>query len=92
MPGSIDAELKLVIAGNHDISLDGKYWQTHLYKGVEGDDPEEDGDLAEHSHAINIMKGSLAAEAGVIYLEEGVYFCHTKERGQIFSLRLSLHT
>jgi predicted phosphodiesterase len=32
MLGSIDAELKLVIAGNHDISLDGKYWQTHLYK------------------------------------------------------------
>jgi hypothetical protein len=51
MLGSIDAELKLVIAGNHDISLDGKYWRTHLYKGVEGDDVEEDDDPEEHSHA-----------------------------------------
>jgi len=23
-------QLKLVIAGNHDISLDGEYWRTHL--------------------------------------------------------------
>jgi Calcineurin-like phosphoesterase len=73
MLGSIDAELKLVIAGNHDLSLDGDYWQTHLYKGDEGDDPEDDDDPMEHSHALNIMRGPLAAEAGVTYLEEGVH-------------------
>jgi hypothetical protein len=76
MLGSIDTELKYVIAGNHDISLDGKYWQTHLYRGVEGDDPEEDDDPAEHSHAMNIMKGPLAAEAGVTYLEEWCTILH----------------
>jgi hypothetical protein len=31
MLGSIDAELKLVIAGNHDISLDGKN-RKHLLR------------------------------------------------------------
>lgn len=29
MLGSIDAELKLVIAGNHDLTLDGQYCATH---------------------------------------------------------------
>lgn len=91
MLGSIDAELKLVIAGNHVISLDGKYWQTHLYKGVEGDDPEEDDDPAEHSHAMSIMKGPLAAEAGVTYLEEGVHF-FTMKSGAKFSLYASPYT
>ena len=89
--GSIDAELKLVIAGNHDISLDGKYWQTHLYKGVEGDDSEEDDDPEEHSHAMNIMKGALAAEAGVTYLEEGVHF-FTLSNGAGFSVYASPYT
>lgn len=28
MLGEIDAELKLVIAGNHDLELDGEYWRS----------------------------------------------------------------
>jgi Calcineurin-like phosphoesterase len=91
MLGNIDAELKLVIAGKHDISLDGKYWQTHLYKGGEGDDPDEDDDPAEHSHAMNIMKGSLAAEAGVTYLEEGAHVV-TLSSGARFSVYASPYT
>jgi Calcineurin-like phosphoesterase len=91
MFGSIDAELKLVIAGNHDIFLDGKYWQTHLYKGGECGDPEDDDDPAEHSHAMNIMKGPLAAEAGVTYLEEGVHF-FTLRNGARFSVYASPYT
>ncbi len=62
--GAIDAELKLVIAGNHDLDLDKEYWNTYLH---EDDEPED------HFRAINIMKGPLAAEAGVKYLEEGTY-------------------
>lgn len=49
--GSFDAELKLVIAGNHDISLDGEYWQTHL---------EEDDEPQEHDQVVEIMTGPLA--------------------------------
>lgn len=91
MLGSIDAELKLVIAGNHDLSLDGKYWQTHLYKGGEGDDPEDDDDPLEHSHALNIMKGPLVAEVGVTYLEEGVH-SFTLKTGARFSVYASPYT
>ncbi len=91
MLGSIDAELKLVVAGNHDISLDGRYWQTHLYKGGEGDDPEDDDDPAEHSHAMSIMKGPLAAEVGVTYLEEGVHV-FTLRNGARFSVYASPYT
>lgn len=91
MLGGIDAELKLVIAGNHDLSLDGKYWQSHLYKGDEGDDPEDDDDPMEHSHALKIMRGPLSAEAGVTYLEEGVHHFALKN-GAKFSVYASPYT
>lgn len=62
--GAFDAELKLVIAGNHDLDLDREYWKCHLEEG----DEEED-----HCRAVEIMTGLPAAEAGVTYLEEGTY-------------------
>ncbi|KAH0370145.1 Metallo-dependent phosphatase, partial [Aureobasidium melanogenum] len=50
MLGEIDAELKLVIAGNHDLELDKDYWLTNL--------DEEGGDESgEHDQAVAIMKG-----------------------------------
>jgi len=66
MLSEIDAELKLVIAGNHDLSLDGVYWRKQM---CEDDGPE---DHAEHDSAVEIMTGPLAKEAGVTYLEEGL--------------------
>ncbi|KAK3356736.1 Ser/Thr protein phosphatase family protein [Lasiosphaeria hispida] len=36
----IDAEIKLVIAGNHDVSLDPKWWAANI---DEDDDPDEPG-------------------------------------------------
>ncbi|KAK0127617.1 hypothetical protein ONS96_007144 [Cadophora gregata f. sp. sojae] len=66
MLGSIEAELKLVIAGNHDLDLDKKYWERKL----ESDTDEETRSQAED--AIEIMTGPLAKEAGVTYLVEGV--------------------
>ncbi|KAK3112851.1 hypothetical protein LTR53_010429 [Teratosphaeriaceae sp. CCFEE 6253] len=73
---SFDAELKLVIAGNHDISLDGAYWRTHL---DEDDEPEE------HDAAVAIMTGPLAKEAGVTYLTEGTHR-FTLRDGTTFSI------
>ncbi|PMD41333.1 ser/Thr protein phosphatase family protein-like protein [Hyaloscypha variabilis F] len=67
MLSGIDAELKLVIAGNHDLSLDGYFWKQRWTCG--GDDPEH---IAEHDNAMEIFKGPLAKEAGVTYLEEGL--------------------
>jgi len=48
MLGSIDAELKLVIAGNHDLSLHKDFF---LAKG---------GSIAEHEAALNLWKGPTA--------------------------------
>ncbi|KAI9665153.1 MAG: hypothetical protein M1831_002163 [Alyxoria varia] len=62
----IDAELKLVIAGNHDLELDGEYWRSHLLE-EEGDRPEE------HDEAVAFWKGPQAKDAHVEYLEEGIH-------------------
>ena len=38
--GTFDAKLKIIIAGNHDLDLDGGYWTTHLGEGDEEADHE----------------------------------------------------
>ncbi|KAL8673673.1 MAG: hypothetical protein Q9168_001928 [Polycauliona sp. 1 TL-2023] len=75
MLGSIDAELKLVIAGNHDLELDQLYWSKLALPKVE---PEDEYDVPEdaqdHNLAVDIMtKSELATAAGVTYLTEGTY-------------------
>ena len=82
MLGAFDAELKLVIAGNHDLELDERCWKTHL---DEDDEPED------HDRAIKVMKGELAAQAGVTYLEEGTYD-FTLKNGAQFTIYASPYT
>ncbi|KAL8666423.1 MAG: hypothetical protein Q9202_001446 [Teloschistes flavicans] len=61
-----DAELKIVIAGNHDITLDEHYYQTTGRSLMHGN-MEQDTD------AIKAMwTGQEAQNAGIIYLEEGI--------------------
>jgi Calcineurin-like phosphoesterase len=60
----VPAELKLVIAGNHDRDLDKEWWGSHPNRV---DHPEQ------HEEAVAVMTGPLAKEAGVTYLEEGIY-------------------
>lgn len=81
MLGEIDAELKLVIAGNHDLELDNDYWLSHLDE-EDGDEPEE------HYQAVAIMKGPLAKQAGVTHLEEGTH-TFTLRNGTSFTLYVS---
>lgn len=81
MLSSIDAELKLVIAGNHDLSLDKPYW----HRLVDPDDPQR---LAEHEKGMHIMTGPLAQEAGVTYLEEGLH-SFTLKNGANFTIYAS---
>jgi len=78
MLGQVDAELKLIIAGNHDLDLDRNYCVAN--------DEEEDFDAA-----INLMKGQLAKEAGVIHLEEGTHL-FTLKNGATFSTYASPFT
>lgn len=64
MLGTIEAELKLVIAGNHDISLDAIARVENM---------SDDEYAKYHKEALEIMTGPLAKEAGIIYLQEGTY-------------------
>ncbi|KAL3417712.1 hypothetical protein PVAG01_10722 [Phlyctema vagabunda] len=59
MMAEIDAELKIVIAGNHDRSLDEEHW---IRSG---------GTSADTAEGLHIMTGPYAAAAGVTYLVEG---------------------
>lgn len=61
---TIEAELKLVIAGNHDISLD----RTPRVENMSNDEYAK-----YHKAALEIMTGPLAKEAGITYLQEGTY-------------------
>ncbi|PQE27434.1 hypothetical protein CJF31_00009045 [Rutstroemia sp. NJR-2017a BVV2] len=82
MLGQIPARLKLVVAGNHDRTLDREWVLRSLGrgKGIEDGDEEEreserqeeEEDLQECKEGNEIMRGELAREAGVQYLEEGV--------------------
>lgn len=82
MLGSIDAELKLVIAGNHDMDLDGEYWGRKM---CEDGDPREQ---AQHVQAVKLMTGPLAKEAGVTYLVEG-FNTFTLKNGAKFTIYTS---
>lgn len=75
MMASIPAELKLVIAGNHDFDLDKSYKDRGFT-------------AADHEAAIAIMKGPLAKEAGVTYLEEGLS-SYTLSNGAKFTIYTS---
>lgn len=65
---SIDADLKLVIAGNHDISLDETYY---VRKGAYMQGKRHDPDMPRK--AREMWTGPRAQKAGVTYLDEGTH-------------------
>ncbi|KAL9597824.1 MAG: hypothetical protein Q9219_004901 [cf. Caloplaca sp. 3 TL-2023] len=68
MLGTVNAELKLVIAGNHDLELDGPYWTSLRNEDGNLEDPND------RDEAVALMKGSYAAaEAGVVFLDEWTF-------------------
>jgi len=75
MMSRIDAELKLVIAGNHDLDLDPQY-------GV------DEGEEEECTEAIALMTGPLAKKVGVTYLSEGTH-SFTLSSGATFMIYVS---
>jgi predicted MPP superfamily phosphohydrolase len=82
MLGTIEAELKLVIAGNHDIFLDAT-------PRVENMSDEEYAKY--HEAALEIMTGPSAKEAGITYLQEGTY-TFTLSNGATFRVYASPYT
>ena len=85
MIGDIEAELKLVIPGNHDLELDGPFWAAQRNEEGEPEDPED------HDLAVKAMTGPLAREAGVICLNEGTH-SFTLKSGAKFKIYASPYT
>ncbi|KAK7954103.1 hypothetical protein PG988_014797 [Apiospora saccharicola] len=76
----INAELKLVIAGNHDLELDNGWWLANL---------DEDDDPDDSRRAREIMNS--ARDKGIHYLEEGLHQ-FTLRSGAAFSVYASAYT
>ena len=85
MLGSIQAELKLVIAGNHDLELDEEYWNAQCTNEEDSEDPDD------HIAAVDTMTGIQATRAGIVFLNEGTY-AFTLNNGAIFKIYVSPYT
>lgn len=85
MLGKIDAELKLIIAGNHDLELDREYWETRCSAEENPEDPQD------HDLALAAMTGKDATTAGVIFLNEGTH-TFTLKTGAKFTIHVSPYT
>lgn len=79
----IDAELRLVIAGIHDLDLHPEYWRHSI---EEGDGP--DVHMEERASAMEVMTRPIAKAAGVTYLNEGNHVC-TSKSGAKFTINAS---
>ncbi|KIW07977.1 uncharacterized protein PV09_01876 [Verruconis gallopava] len=66
----VDAELKLVVAGNHDLSLHGAYYvHDATARRIAG----RHYDAADARRARELWTGDEARRAGVTYLDEGAH-------------------
>ncbi|KLU90381.1 hypothetical protein MAPG_09343 [Magnaporthiopsis poae ATCC 64411] len=83
---SCPAELKLVIPGNHDLSLDANWWAANL-------DPEEDGpdEAEEPQRARAIFHEDKYVNRGVRLLDEGRHTITLRD-GRSFTLYASPFT
>jgi hypothetical protein len=81
----IDAPLKLVIAGNHDISLDHRYYARKGQYMQRLNAPDEDMPR----RARELWTGERARAAGVTYLDEGTY-SFVLSNGAKLRVRLSM--
>ncbi len=61
-----DAELKIVIAGNHDITLDEEFYKEIGQRLFHPNMPEDLSQVRE------MWTGSQARQAGIIYMDEGM--------------------
>jgi len=82
MLGTIEAELRLVIAGNHDIPLDATQRVENMSDEKYAKYPEA---------ALEIMTGPPAKEARIVYLQEGTY-TFTLSNGATFRVYASPYT
>lgn len=79
MLSTFDAELRLLIAGNHEASLD-----KHFYL-------KEGGTVREHHAARSLMTGEIAMSYGVTFVDEGTHVFQLRSGAQ-FSIYVSPYT
>ncbi|VUC29698.1 unnamed protein product [Clonostachys rosea] len=79
---SCPAEMKLVIAGNHDVSLDARWWDENLDSDDEQDEP---------AHARALFTSEVYTSRGVRYLDEGVHQLTLRD-GRTFKVYASQYT
>ena len=89
MLGQIPAELKLVIAGNHEVDLDRSFCEAGPDWWRQPGHPQIS--LREHDRAVEAMTGAAAKQAGVIYLTEGTH-SFTLSSGANFTIYVSPYT
>ncbi|KAL8860828.1 MAG: hypothetical protein Q9178_002858 [Gyalolechia marmorata] len=85
MLGNIPAELKLVIAGDHDLELDQSHWLRRAAQ------PDSMDNRQCHANAERIMNGPDAYIANVTYLTEGTH-TFTLSTGATFKIYVSPYT
>ena len=67
------AELKIVIAGNHDVSLDRGWYEDAVGRGIVGGGRKSKEDVEGYLRGVREMwMGEEARKKGIWYLEEGV--------------------
>ncbi len=86
MLSKFNAELKLVIAGNHDLSLDSEY-EKHRGPGQYHFPPVGPNS---NYQASEYMRCKMATKAGITYLEEGLH-SFVLDSGAQFSIYASPH-
>lgn len=96
-----DAELKLVIAGNHDITLDEEYYNKVGYlrhkrklgytAALDSEEKGGDGQLENCAEIKALYMNPDAIAAGIRYLEEGLY-TFTLSNGARFTVYASPYT
>ncbi|KAF2026145.1 hypothetical protein EK21DRAFT_92686 [Setomelanomma holmii] len=65
---TVDAPLKLVIAGNHDLEVDEQWVRNHM---EDNEEEAHEEDVNESKKCIDFLKAQK--ERGIHYLEEGVH-------------------
>ncbi|MCJ1472168.1 hypothetical protein MMC13_000815 [Lambiella insularis] len=83
---SCDAELKIVIGGSHDLSLDPEYMALVDMGGRPFEGPENDT-----WKVMELWKGPEAQAAGIVYLEEGIHTFELKN-GAKFTIYATPYT
>ena len=86
---TINAELKFIIAGNHDLDLDEEWLRKNAEEGEEEEEEEEEEDTKDSSRCVEFMKSH--EKDGVYYLAEGRHEFKLKD-GREFMIWVSPYT